>query len=189
MDKFCKKCGNILKSSIEIDGVIFDISKRNFCLSCYKFVEKKKAGDNSEKKTFQDEKFCPKCKNVKPVEEFRKFKYRREADCKNCSAIAQYNKIILFKEKIIAYKGGACEKCGYDKCLGALDFHHRDPNEKDFNLGEGRYKKEEDLKAEVDKCDLLCSNCHRELHAEIGRIKIEQLKEENKKNDRPKGSD
>lgn len=58
--------------------------------------------------------------------------------------------------------------CGYDRCPRALDFHHRDPQEKDFEIAKARdysLKKDgEKLKRELDKCDLLCSNCHRELH-------------------------
>lgn len=69
------------------------------------------------------------------------------------------------KEELIAYKGGKCEKCGYDKCIAALDFHHINPEEKDFAISNSNiYKNIEALKQEVDKCMLLCANCHRELH-------------------------
>lgn len=70
------------------------------------------------------------------------------------------------KIELVNYKGGKCEKCGYDKCVEALCFHHKDPNEKDFGIG-GRSYSFEKLKLEVDKCDLLCSNCHIELHTEL----------------------
>jgi hypothetical protein len=75
------------------------------------------------------------------------------------------------KQKAVEYKGGKCEKCGYDKSLAALVFHHRDPKEKDFRISE-KNRKWEQIEAELDKCDLLCSNCHHEEHeriAEIGR--------------------
>lgn len=51
-----------------------------------------------------------------------------------------------------------CVKCGYDKYIGALDFHHRDPNEKD-----GEVHSIEEAK----KCELLCANCHREAHRDM----------------------
>ena len=62
--------------------------------------------------------------------------------------------------------GGKCTKCGYDKCLDALEFHHVDPTQKEFHLGNSRGKKLETIKAELDKCILVCRNCHAELHYE-----------------------
>ena len=68
------------------------------------------------------------------------------------------------KEKLVEYKGGKCEICGYDKCIAALDFHHLDPNEKEYAICNGDYKSFEKVKKEVDKCILVCANCHREIH-------------------------
>jgi DNA invertase Pin-like site-specific DNA recombinase len=70
------------------------------------------------------------------------------------------------KIKLIEYKGGECEKCGYKKCIDALEFHHKDPNKKDFTIS-GKSWSFERLKKEVDKCILVCANCHREIHFEI----------------------
>lgn len=68
----------------------------------------------------------------------------------------------------VAYKGGRCERCGYDRCADALDFHHRNPGEKDFSVSEKGYTRSwVRVKRELDKCVLLCSNCHRELHAQL----------------------
>jgi DNA-binding CsgD family transcriptional regulator len=67
------------------------------------------------------------------------------------------------KIKLVKYKGGKCVKCGYDKCIHVLQFHHLDPNEKDFTIS-GKSWSFERLKKEVDKCILVCSNCHIELH-------------------------
>jgi hypothetical protein len=70
------------------------------------------------------------------------------------------------KHILVTYKGGKCEICGYDKCEGALQFHHRNPNEKDFVLSKANLSKYtlDELYKEVDKCDLLCANCHAEKH-------------------------
>lgn len=73
---------------------------------------------------------------------------------------------IKTKIKLIEYKGGECIKCGYNKSLKVLSFHHRDPKEKDFSIS-GKSWSFEKLKNEVDKCDLVCSNCHIEIHEEI----------------------
>jgi 5-methylcytosine-specific restriction endonuclease McrA len=67
------------------------------------------------------------------------------------------------KIKLIEYMGGKCCVCGYDKCVGALQFHHKNPNEKDFTIS-GKTLSFDRLKNEVDKCMLVCSNCHAEIH-------------------------
>ena len=69
------------------------------------------------------------------------------------------------------YKGGKCMICGYDRCLEALDFHHIDPKKKDFGSSEkGMTRSWEKIKNEVDKCVLICANCHREVHAGIQQL-------------------
>ena len=70
------------------------------------------------------------------------------------------------KKKLIDYKGGECEICGYSKCDSALQFHHKDPTEKDFTIS-GKSLSFDRLKEEVDKCMLVCSNCHAEIHENI----------------------
>jgi hypothetical protein len=71
------------------------------------------------------------------------------------------------KKQLVKYKGGKCEICGYNKCIGALQFHHIDENEKDFEIAalynRGHYDIEPIYK-EIDKCQLLCANCHAEKH-------------------------
>jgi len=70
------------------------------------------------------------------------------------------------KLKAIAYKGGKCLVCGYDRCARALAFHHLDPSEKEFSISaEGACRTWARVQAELDKCALLCGNCHEEVHA------------------------
>ena len=64
---------------------------------------------------------------------------------------------------LVEYKGGKCELCGYNKSLSALTFHHVNSNEKEFTIGGKNYSKEKMIK-EVDKCILVCQNCHCEIH-------------------------
>ncbi len=68
------------------------------------------------------------------------------------------------KAKALAHKGGACAKCGYQACPTALTFHHRDPSQKSFPIGSGSTVSWERLREALEKCDLLCHNCHAELH-------------------------
>ena len=83
--------------------------------------------------------------------------------CLKCeSELAILNKQ-KYKLKMIDYKGGKCEKCGYDRNVAALEFHHIDPETKKFALSNTRHSWE-DTKKELDKCMILCANCHRELH-------------------------
>lgn len=68
-----------------------------------------------------------------------------------------------FVESLELAMGGACQRCGYEACLAALDFHHVNSQEKDgtvSNLATGR--KWAEAEREADKCVLLCGNCHRE---------------------------
>ena len=71
------------------------------------------------------------------------------------------------KKELIKRKGGKCEKCGYDKCQASLEFHHLNPNEKEFNIGSycsGNNVKVQAAFDKLEKCVLLCSNCHHEFH-------------------------
>ena len=74
----------------------------------------------------------------------------------------------------VEYKGGRCQVCGYDRCIEALEFHHLDPTQKDFGISHKGYTRSwEKVKEEVDKCILLCANCHREIHA--GTLQLPQV--------------
>jgi hypothetical protein len=73
------------------------------------------------------------------------------------------------KLRLLELKGGMkCTKCGYDKPIpDVYEFHHRDPTEKDPNWGKmiANNHRIESMIQEIEKCDLLCANCHREIHA------------------------
>jgi hypothetical protein len=76
----------------------------------------------------------------------------------------QRKKRIRLKTKGINYLGGKCMKCGYDKCIASLDFHHKDPKEKDNDFLQKCNKTWAIMKEKIKNCMLLCANCHRELH-------------------------
>ena len=76
---------------------------------------------------------------------------------------AENRKII--KKWALEYKGSKCAICGYNKCNSALEFHHLDTSKKDFCISDRNLILDWNLiKEELDKCILVCSNCHREIH-------------------------
>jgi len=104
-------------------------------------------------------------------------------ECKNCgnesidrdglycssSCCVKYNARERARERkrlLVAMHGGRCQECGYDKCIAALHFHHKDPSKKKFGLRHKNLasKKWAVVFEESKKCDLLCANCHAEHH-------------------------
>ena len=82
------------------------------------------------------------------------------------------------KVMAIEYKGGKCQSCGYNKYPGALELHHIDRTQKSFGIGDKGYTRSwEKVKAELDKCVLLCANCHREVGAGILQLPCESTVE------------
>lgn len=73
------------------------------------------------------------------------------------------------------YKGGKCIVCGYKKCQRALSFHHLNSKEKEFGLSsKGLTRSWERIKKEIDKCVLVCANCHMEIHDGITQLPVER---------------
>jgi hypothetical protein len=113
-------------------------------------------------------KYCARCEKDKDEEDF--YKNRKSGCalnyCKQCARRQVVERQQRLKRACVEYKGGKCVKCNYNRYLGALDFHHRDPNEKDFNVSHLKNTNmSSKIKKELDKCDLLCSTCHKEEHA------------------------
>jgi hypothetical protein len=97
--------------------------------------------------------------------------------CLKCRGEAVIRRRRRVKELLVKEAGGACEICGYDRYLGALQFHHRDPAEKSFGLSEGGFTKSlEKLRLEARKCVLLCSNCHAETEGGIVELPLVSCK-------------
>ena len=103
--------------------------------------------------------------------------------CFKCSPFGKHNTSSLEKEKrsdysyqkergfkrkckLALFKGGSCSKCGYDKNLAALEFHHKNPSEKESRLDVRilTNRKWDFILKEAEKCELICSNCHAEHH-------------------------
>jgi hypothetical protein len=76
------------------------------------------------------------------------------------------------KQKSVEYLGGKCNRCGWSGHISGFDFHHTDPNEKEFNPSAVNLanKSWEIVKKELDKCELLCALCHREEHSNYDKL-------------------
>lgn len=118
-------------------------------------------------------KICRVCNQEKPVDEYWSVKHKRDGDkyprniCKICATDVQRKFRIESKIKAIDYKGNICADCGvtYPQLpYAAWDFHHVNPNEKEFQWRTLKDKKWETIAKELDKCLLLCANCHRIRH-------------------------
>jgi len=96
----------------------------------------------------------------------RKYADRREELIK---AVAKRRRKI--KLLAIDYKGGKCQICGYNKYPGALDLHHTNSKDKKFGIGDKGYTRSwNKIKSELDKCILICANCHREIESGITQL-------------------
>ena len=110
---------------------------------------------------------CTACGTEHPntAEFFYAVRSRRtlSAECKKCfksriSDRAKAQKLFCSTEK-----GGKCVVCGYQRYIGSLAFHHLDPSEKEFNFRDS-CRSQDVLLKELEKCILVCSNCHGEIH-------------------------
>ncbi len=150
----CKICGAGIPNRMKIDGKTHVVCNRTHCLSCVPF------GSHGPRKMTTLEGTNRTCSICGRRYEYAKNKGHTLKKCNSCLVNERRFKV---RENLISYKGGKCQICGYDKCTFALDFHHIDPTTKKFNISGCHTLRWDTLVAEVDKCILLCSNCHREL--------------------------
>lgn len=149
----CRKCKKEFPVHKVIDGKLRNFQNRKFCLDCSPFGSRNTKPDDPSR----------------PTKRFPRAPYREwSEEDKERNRRYQYRSRQSRKLRLIKLKGGKCKTCGYDKCTRALTFHHRDPETKLIELNT-RYLMSNPwnvILQEVDKCDLLCFNCHFELEAE-----------------------
>lgn len=114
-------------------------------------------------------KICKDCKIEKPLDSFSKNgttpkgSVKRKPNCKPCEAqmiTKRFYKIV--EDYLGEWK---CCKCGYNKYIGALELHHVDPSKKEAQPSKIMSRSEKRIIEEISKCIIVCSNCHREIHA------------------------
>ncbi len=113
------------------------------------------------------EKCCPHCGLVQPLNQFYKRSNGAPGSwCRKCMTKQIVVRYQYSKDEAVNYKGGKCLNCGFNAYYGALEFHHLDPKKKDSKISRMSNRKlTDELKQELDKCVLLCANCHRMAHA------------------------
>jgi hypothetical protein len=114
-------------------------------------------------------KTCSKCKEEKSTNDFYgRRKTNLHSWCKVCNKALTLERQRNFKRMAVEYKGGECQDCGIIDHQAIYDFHHLTPEEKDFNISKFRATSWCDkIEEELDKCVLLCANCHRKRHSNI----------------------
>ena len=107
---------------------------------------------------------CSQCNKLLPLKDYYKNGNRLASCCKSCHS-RNINKTYYDKvEKVNKYKSDkGCKRCG-EKKYWLLDFHHSNPSQKEFSISDAIRKKYESILPEMEKCDVLCSNCHRDWH-------------------------
>lgn len=157
--KRCPNCNNHVSNYALIEGKTRNISKRKYCLTCSPWNK-----HNTKKihiigtGAITRDLTCQACNKV--------YFYKRGGNGSHtkCPSCVVNGKRHAKKEKAVDYKGGKCQLCSYNKCMSSLIFHHLDPSQKDFNIGGAHCRSWETMKKELDKCILLCHNCHGEVH-------------------------
>lgn len=84
------------------------------------------------------------------------------APVSNSQRVMQWRKQI--RERVVEYMGGKCCVCGYSRCARALHCHHVEPENKSFGIADGQPRPWRVVKTEMEKCILVCANCHTEIH-------------------------
>ena len=105
---------------------------------------------------------CKRCGDTEPDNFYKS--NGAKTKCKKCHTMEVHQRKRDMKDKAVEYLGGKCLDCGVEGNPWIYDFHHRNPEEKEFNWGNHGTSNWDNLVVELDKCDLLCANCHRTRH-------------------------
>lgn len=173
----CRKCKLVFPNHMIIRGRERNLQRRRFCLKCSPFGRHNTRARPNEvcPRTPAIRKCaCEACGRHYDYERRRgtsSWKGHSKTRCNSCVVNARRPGI---KQKAVDYKGGKCQLCGYSKCLKSLTFHHRDSTKKSFGISCKGHMSWQRMRKELDKCVLLCANCHGEVHAgEAGLPKVE----------------
>jgi hypothetical protein len=145
----CVVCGESFPIWVEIDGKRHNFQNRKRCLNCSPFKEH----NTTRVTSIPGDKDCVLCGRPS----------KRRNLCFSCNTRIRRARVKL---AAVNYKGGKCNRCGWDKHYTAFHFHHTNPSDKDFCIGRATNRQWAVVKAELDKCELLCANCHTLEHSD-----------------------
>lgn len=165
--KICQQCNQPFELFVMIGNKMRCIYNRRYCLVCSPFGQRTK----NRKALINGQRECLGCHTLRPLDNFGHYKGGRlRSYCYPCDhkRIKDYGQ--LLKRKAVDYLGGKCCICGYSKSLRSLNFHHTDPTQKEFSIAKRKCLNWTDTQQELDKCVLVCANCHGEIHDNITQI-------------------
>lgn len=116
----------------------------------------------------KETKICSKCGIEKPISEYHKNGFNSKGEqkyrgyCKTCANKRETERY-WEKREFIDSQRHQCAKCGETRSH-ILDFHHKNPEEKEFTIGRLKKGSKEVIQKEINKCVCLCANCHRDFH-------------------------
>lgn len=185
----CQRCKEIFYNGIEIDGEIHYFGPpRKYCYSCSPFKSYKGQEINHSYKWKEIDgilnKLCGQCNEFLPYTNdnfliLRKKEgcKKRSTTCKNCEYKKNRDRHSNRKQELVNMHGGCCNLCHYKEYIGALEFHHINPSEKDKNYKQLIRLSPELVLQELEKCILVCVNCHREIHGHLhDNLDLNELK-------------
>jgi hypothetical protein len=158
----CVTCGSRFGNRLIVGNKIRILSSRRRCLTCSPFGLHNTSSTNPR---LAGEKV--KCHQCGREYIYDRAKGHHRTECNSCAANKKRRDIKL---RCVAYKGGRCERCDYCRCARALGFHHLDRTQKEFSICRNMSLSWARIKSELDKCQLLCANCHMEQEDQIDSI-------------------
>jgi len=164
----CLQCDKEFPVKIEVDGKVRTIGTRLYCLQCSPFGSRNKCGGKPRAIVLGHDDVecqqCSRCSKTLPVEDFylkrilKTRERRRHSFCKNCKKIEIKHAHRDLKSRAVILMGNQCADCHrqFPQCV--YQFHHLDPKEKD--IGIAKIHSWEKMQSELQKCVMICANCH-----------------------------
>lgn len=179
MLKICEKCGKEFPHTILIDGKIKNLQNRKFCLDCSPFGNHNTRDLNVPASST---KICVTCNQEYDKSLF----YKKGASCKKCFNAKMIKKDKDVKLELVNLFGNKCNCCNKSFNQYVYQFHHIDPSEKDFEISKLRSHTIKNVLPELQKCEMLCANCHSMKHIKIENWIFDALKTKDDFSDKSK---
>ena len=154
-------CNKHFPTSIRVGEKYQTFNRRKYCFDCSPFKARQGQKIKASLEGFSGS--DSKCEICGKEYEYNRSNRRGSSRtvCGSCHVNKRRKRVKLLA---IEYKGSKCSLCGYSRCTGALVFHHLDPLKKSFGIGGNHNRGWTSVEKELDKCILLCNNCHVEVH-------------------------